>query len=107
MKKSAFSQLQPHELWIIVFGVWFLFLTGSFAKMGGSPGMIQAIRLNNLHARKEKQIQDLQDQIQTLQTEAEALEKNSFVQKREIRRILGYTSKDEIIFDFSSPDATR
>lgn len=99
--------IKPNEFWLIIFGIWMLFLTGSFAKLIGTPGIIQAIRLDNLHQKKERQINELQDQIQGLQTEAEALEKNTYVQKREIRKILGYTSKDEIVFDFSAPDARR
>lgn len=107
MKKHSTALLKPSEFWLILFGIWMLFLTGSFAKIIGTPGIIQAIRLDNLHQKKERQINELQDQIQGLQTEAEALEKNTYVQKREIRKVLGYTSKDEIVFDFSAPDARR
>jgi hypothetical protein len=44
---------------------------------------------------------DKLDLIAKLEADSVALETDRAVQEREIRRVLGYTSKNEIIFDFS------
>ncbi|MBI3535617.1 MAG: septum formation initiator family protein [Deltaproteobacteria bacterium] len=99
MKKSSY-----YRLWFIVFGFWFLFLSGILTQLTGSPGVLQLMRLKNLKVQREKQIVELKTDIQRLEYDAKRLEKNSVVQEQEIRRVLGYAAKDEIIFDFSSVD---
>jgi len=87
--------------WSLLFCLWFLFLTGGFARFIGSPGIMQALRLNALLQSKQSQLNALRGEVQKLQIEADLLENNPSFQLREIRRVLGYASHDEIIFDFS------
>ncbi|MCM2323868.1 MAG: septum formation initiator family protein [Oligoflexia bacterium] len=88
----------PLKLWVALFSLWALFLSGLIA----SPGIVQAIRLNSLLTAKQKEVAGLQEQIARLHGEAELLEKSRVVQLREIRRVLGYAGPGELIFDFSS-----
>jgi cell division protein FtsB len=94
--------MTPNRVWLSVFGLWMLFLSGALVSIVGSPGILQLIRLDNLLVSKRTQIAQLQDDIRRLNSEAVQLEKNPLVQMREIRRVLGYAGPGEIIFDFSS-----
>jgi hypothetical protein len=82
-----------------------MILTGILAPRVGShsssPGVLQAVRLQNLLKSKEMQIQAIQGELDRLQTEASLLEKSTIIQEREIRRVLGYAAPDELIFDFT------
>ena len=91
----------PTQLWIAVFLVWSLSLTGII----GVPGIFHSLRLKSLLASKQGQVTQLQSELKLLQQEALELEKNKVTQQREIRRVLGYAAPDELIFDFS-PDGT-
>ena len=53
-----------------------------------------------LSTHKKAQLLRLQSEIKKLQSEATQLEKSGYFQEREIRKVLGYASSDEIIFDF-------
>jgi hypothetical protein len=101
-------RLSPNQIWIGVFGIWGLILTGAFSSALGSlvgPGVLQAIRLQNLLHSKTVQLDQIQTQINELQSETDLLEKSTVAQQREIRRVLGYAASDEIIFEFSSNQA--
>lgn len=91
---SAFT---PNRVWLVVFGLWGVFLTGVVA----NPGFIQAARLRNLLNAKQQQIRQYEETLERLAMEASLLEKNQVVQHREIRKVLGYAASNEIIFDFS------
>ncbi len=97
-------KITPHRSWLAVFALWSLFLSGALAGLIGSPGVIQAVRLNGLLKSKEDQVLKYQDSIVKLQAEADLLEKSRTAQQREIRKSLGYASSDEIIFYFSEGD---
>ncbi len=97
-----FFELTPNRLWVGIFAIWGLFLSGLLADFVGSPGALQAIRLRRLLDAKEAQMAKLEETVLQLQAEAELLEKNKLAQQREIRRVLGYVAQDEIVFDFSS-----
>jgi cell division protein FtsB len=90
----------PAKVWIGIFVLWTLFLTGFL----GSPGLNQTWRLRSLLAAKESHARQLEIEIRRLQLEAAQLERSRFIQQREIRRVLGYAAPDEIIFDFSAGD---
>src|SRR4051812_16212824 len=92
------NEITPNRVWGLVFAFWTLFLSGVVA----SPGTLQAVRLHDLLADRQTHVEQVQEDIRKLQTEAEELEKNKVVQQREIRRVLGYAANDELIFDFSS-----
>ena len=90
--------------WVGLFGLWLLFLSGSIANYVGSPGILQAIKLQELLDTKKTRLSQIQDELNRLQTETTQLENSRFAQEREVRRVLGYAASDEIIFDFSSSD---
>ena len=94
-------RLTPNRLWIGLFLVWAFLLTGVLGSFLGGPGLLQAWRLQRLLNSKQANFNQIQDDLLKLQTEAEALEKSRVTQLREIRRVLGFAAKDEIIFDFS------
>lgn len=103
------KKLTPNQIWLGIFGIWSLLLTGFFSsnsgRLGGivGPGALQAIRLQNLLQAKTAQLDKIQDRINELQSEADSIEQNPVIQQREIRRVLGYAAQDEIIFDFTTP----
>jgi cell division protein FtsB len=92
------------KAWFAVFSLWGIFLSGILAGFVGSPGVIQAVRLNSLLHAKETQLTELQDELSRIKTEVSGLEKSRVVQQREIRRVLGYAASDELIFDFTLND---
>jgi cell division protein FtsB len=102
--KTQFRLPTPNEAWSTVFVLWLLFLTGAFASMVGSPGVVQAVRLRNLLTAKQKVLEETRLENAKLQKEANDLEKNRAIQLREIRRVLGYAAPDELVFDFSGPN---
>lgn len=98
---SRFS-ISPNQLWLGFFGLWIFFLSGVLTPLVGTPGILQALRLKDLLDAKQKQITFHQEELAKLENESQLLEKNHVVQQREIRKVLGYAAKDELIFDFSS-----
>ena len=101
MRKS----ITPGKLWTSVFALWGMFLTGVAANFVGSPGVIQAVRLNSLLKSKQSIVTRMQEEMKHLQSEAFQLERSRVAQQREIRRVLGYAAADEIIFDFTAADS--
>ncbi len=87
---------------MILFGLWLVFLSGGLVKVLGTPGALQAYRLNSLLEIKQAELIKMQVELKRLQAEAIELESNPYVQLREIRKVLGYAAKDELIFDFST-----
>lgn len=99
------KKLTPGKLWAFLFALWGLFLSGVFASFVGSPGVIQAVRLASLLNSKRVQVTQMQDELHLLESEASQLEHSKVAQQREIRRVLGYTAPDELIFDFTQNDS--
>jgi cell division protein FtsB len=91
-----------HQRWALAFLIWFLFLTGLIGTYAGSPGIVQLLRLRNLHDEKQGKIAQLKKEIQVNETMADLLTHSRVAQEKEVRRVLGYAARDEIIFDFSS-----
>ena len=87
---------------MILFGLWLVFLSGGLVKVLGTPGALLAYRLNSLLEIKQAELIKMQVELKRLQAEAIELESNPYVQLREIRKVLGYAAKDELIFDFST-----
>jgi hypothetical protein len=96
------NNLNPHRIWLGIFGVWAFFLTGALSGLVGGPGVIQAVRLENLLHSRSARMDQIQNHISEIQSESVGLEKNPITQQREIRRVLGYAAPDELIFDFGS-----
>lgn len=100
------KKLTPNQIWLGIFGIWGLLLTGCFsARLAGlvGPGALQAIRLQNLLQAKVDQLEKIQTRVNELQSEGDLIEQDPITQQREIRRVLGYAAQDELIFDFSTP----
>lgn len=88
----------------MVFGAWSVILTGAASSIVGSPGVIQAMRLKKLYDSKQAHLASLEAEVKRLEGHNERLDKNRYVQEREIRRTLGYAAADEIIFDFAAAE---
>lgn len=101
------ARLTPFRLWITIFGVWLVLLSGVLAGIGGSPGIIQSLRLKHLFAVKQDELGNVETEVRRLEDESARLERSRFAQEREIRKVLGYAAEDEIIFQFGpSGEAT-
>ncbi|OFZ72125.1 MAG: hypothetical protein A3K03_12585 [Bdellovibrionales bacterium RIFOXYD1_FULL_44_7] len=103
MHRSRVSKAS--KIWISVFAVWCLLLSGLLTGVIGSPGVLQALRLKSLLDTKQMQLSAIEAEISRLDGEVVGLEKNRFVQEREVRRVLGYAAPDEIVFDFTERDS--
>ena len=64
--------------------------------------MIQAFRLTSLSAERIEKLRETEALNRKLLAEVSQLEVNSYIQESEIRRVLGYATSDELIFDFST-----
>ncbi|MFZ9595715.1 MAG: FtsB family cell division protein [Bdellovibrionia bacterium] len=93
--------LTIHQKWLIFFGIWSLILSGVGSRWIGPPGVWQALELQGLFKLREMDLKTAEAQKQALEQEILLLEKNRFVQEREIRRTLGYSAADELIFEFT------
>lgn len=100
-KSSRKARLTPNRIWALVFIVWSLFLSGAFAAVTGAPGILQAWRLGRLLDQRLATSAGLERHVQRLHVEQLRLERSPSVQRREIRRVLGYAAHDELVFDFS------
>src|SRR5271155_4946722 len=93
--------MTPNRLWLGIFGVWLVLLSGLLSSFIGSPGIYQAWQLREILNSKQAQVEKSENQLMALQEDAGLLEKSKVTQQREIRRILGYAGSNELIFDFS------
>jgi hypothetical protein len=93
-------RLTPTRLWLGVFGVWLLFLSGLLTPLTGSPGVGQLVRLSGLLDLKRQELTRSEDDLHSLQVQAEGLENSPAVQEDAIRRVLGWVAKDEFVFEF-------
>ncbi len=94
--------MKSHKFWLVVFSIWTILLSGAFSSIVGSPGILDWMRLDSLLSEKEKQIAGVESEIERLKSESHLLESSAALQQREIRRVLGYAGKDELIFDFTA-----
>lgn len=104
--KSRSNPITPNRLWLALFLLWTIFLSGLFTPLLKTPGILQALRLNSIYDAKQEEINQKENELIALQNGADLLEKNHIIQQREIRRVLGYAAPDELIFDFSESSAT-
>lgn len=102
MTKSKVQTRKVTKVWLGVFVLWGVFLVGLPNALIGTPGVIQAVRLNSLLQSRQKLLTATEEEVARLEQEGNRLEKNKLAQEREIRRVLGYAGSDEIIFDFTS-----
>ena len=104
MTQRLAPRFSIHKKWLVIFALWLAFLSGTFVRFIGSPGILQAVRLNSLLDSKTKLLSQVQEDSEKLKLEAGLLEKSRSEQRREIRKVLGYAAHDEIVFDFSQND---
>jgi cell division protein FtsB len=103
MRNTAANVNWPSQLWVAGFLISLLLLSGVPGEfLGSSPGALQLIRLTRLVEQRRAQADAIQNEIRRLEAESTLLQSNKAVQQREIRRILGYTAPDELIFDFTT-----
>ncbi len=93
------------RLALAFFGIWLVFLTGLLGIFSKSPaippGVYQSMQLASLLNDRQAEISALRQELDALAAEERALRTNPRHQQREIRRVLGFTAPDEVIFDFS------
>lgn len=99
IKQGFFS---IHQKWASFFGLWLFLLSGVISGFVGSPGALQLFRLRGFLDMKTEQLLSVQNQVKRLEMETIQLNKNPYAQEKEIRRVLGYAARDEMIFDFST-----
>jgi cell division protein FtsB len=92
------------RVWLSLFALWGVFLSGVAASLIGPPGVLQSLRLRSLLDSKRTQVAGLEVEIRKLEEERVLLEGSRDAQEREIRRVLGYAAPDEIIFDFTAAE---
>lgn len=91
----------PNRLWLSIFGVWMILLSGLTSSFLGSPGIYQAVQLQQILNSKQNQIEKAENELMSLQEDSVLLDKSKITQQREIRRVLGYAASNELIFDFT------
>src|SRR3989338_2942540 len=91
-----------HVIWISLLSLWGVFLSGVLSDLTSSPGMLQSWKLRSLLRSRQTELASLESETVRMDQERRKFEENSIVQEREIRRVLGYAAKDELIFDFST-----
>ncbi len=89
-----------HRVWIIIFCVWSLVLTGSLQFMTSAPGVTQWYQLQDIVRFKNEELANLEEEIRQLESERRALMTSAATQEKEIRRVLGYARSDELVFQF-------
>ena len=97
--------LSIHHKWLSFFSLWILFLSGILTPFLGSPGILQALQLKTYFHKKNEQLRKFQMELSQLQKDSTELLQNPHIQEKEIRTTLGYTGKNDLIFDFSSMEA--
>ncbi len=90
------------RVWIAVFGIWLVLLSGILNRWTSSPGMLQWWSISRLASARHETVAQIETRIMELSSEQTRLEKSPVAQRREIRRVLGYLASDEILFDFSA-----
>ena len=97
------ARFSPHQAWLVFFGVWTVILSGVFADFVGTPGLVQWRKLESLYQLKRIDQNRLEADLERMQNEIVRMEKDTEVQRREIRRVLGYLAPDEMVFEFEDP----
>ncbi len=92
---------RPTKIWLGVFSVWILLVTGFASHWTRSPGLIQFLRLKVLHQEKLNSLNAFERETARLTAVKTALERDTVTQEATVRTVLGYARRDEIIFDFT------
>lgn len=95
------SKLSADRVWLVIFSIWSVLLSGVLTRWIGGPGVLQWVHLEQLLKSKQDKWVEVETRMARLEEERRRLEKSSPAQELEIRRVLGYAADDELIFDFS------
>lgn len=95
--------MRPVHLWIGLFSIWGLMLSGILTDVTGTPGVLQALQLRDLLHTKKVQLERLEGDIGQSENEERLLTSDRRHQEMEVRRVLGYIRPGELVFDFSPP----
>lgn len=106
VRSTEASSRNVHIAWASFFLLWTLLLSGVLADTVGNPGALQLFRLNRLLDGQRANQARLESEAERLEIESARLEKSKAAQEHEIRRVLGYTGPDELVFDFTSQAQT-
>ena len=90
-----------HKIWLGIFGVWFLFLTGLLDFWIQSPGFKQWYKVESSLSERRQEIGAVEARSASLHDVIKQLDVNPIAQEREIRRVLGYLGEKEVVFEFS------
>lgn len=93
------ASLTVHRVWLGFFALWVVFLSGLFT---GAPGLWQAANRLMLRSDRQAELAKIEADIARLTQEEIDLRDNPLVQAAEIRRVLGYTAPNELVFDFGT-----
>jgi cell division protein FtsB len=103
----SIRKISPFRFWLLLTFAWLGLLSGVFfSKGGGPPGFLQWLSLRNELQARQQELTRIETETAVIEAESLKLEKSRFHQEKEIRRVLGYTAPDELIFDFSAAERT-
>lgn len=113
-KSQTQSKRTPRSLkkwagffWACFFMTWAGLLTGLGAPKAKSvshsqgTGVVQILKLKNLKNQRQDEIKALESELLEVKAEILALKSSPVRQEREVRKVLGYVRKDELVFDFT------
>ena len=102
-KELGFSS----KIWLGVFALWMVFLSGVLAPLTGTPGIIQMFKLRMMLTNHQEQLAQLEKRGLKFEEERKLLEVSPAAQEREIRRVLGYVAPNELVFDLRPTKKVR
>ena len=86
--------------WVGFFAIWLLLLSGTLPYQENRPGVLQVFELKKHLQSQESSLTELDQRVHDTQKEIDEFNKNTVLQEQEIRRVLGYTAKNELVFYF-------
>ncbi len=92
---------QIRKLWLAIFGIWFVLVSGILDFWIKSPGLKQWLQVELLVRERRQEIAVIEAKSNVFKNVAHQLENNPIAQEREIRKVLGYLGDNEIVFEFS------
>ncbi len=97
----------PTFVWLAFFAIWGIFLLGVFSKFTGTPGVIQKVELLSLLNSKKDELEKLKDSIAKMDQTIQEFQSNSHAQEIEVRKVIGFVEKNELVFDFTGYSGSK
>ena len=82
------------------FGIWLVLVSGLLDFWLKSPGIKQWLQVEYQVHERRQEIADIEAKSEQFKNVIHQLETNPVAQEREIRKVLGYLSNQEIVFEF-------